>query len=117
MEGDQAGVVGTAAELGVAVYEGIDPEDVEILEDGRHQGPPKFAETDKKVTGAAGMKHHEMAMKCPCGHFIRRVCYTDRPEYQTVTCEGATATVEELQEALAQESEDTEQQTLAEATA
>lgn len=108
--------LGSADELGIAVLEGVDPADVTIYDDGTHSGPPRFEETDKKFTGLAGMNHYYSAMSCPCGHFIRYVTYSDRPEFRTVTCEGPTMTVERLADELGLASEVTEQTTLIPAT-
>jgi len=107
---------GTAEELGIAVCEGVDPSEVTIHDDGTHSGPPRFKQTDRKFTDYAGMSHHLTAMYCPCGHFIRRVTFTDKPELQTVRCEGSTMTVEEQQVARGTETPDTRQQILVAAT-
>jgi len=103
--------------LGVAVFEGIDASEVTIYDDGTHEGPPRWKETDKKFEGYAGMSHYLKAMFCPCGHFIRRVTYTDRPEHGSVSCSGPTMTVERLQQELKSEDSNTRQQTIGEAVA
>lgn len=112
-DAQQAEPLGTAEELGIAVFEGIDPSEVTIYEDGTHEGPPRWKETEKQFMGAAGMNHYFMAMHCPCGHFIRRVTYTDRPEHRRVRCEGPTMSVDRLADELGIETEaETEQTTL-----
>lgn len=110
------GVKGTAEELGVAVYEGVDPADVEILGDGTHRGPPRFKQLDKKFEGAAGMNHYVFGLYCPCGHFLREITYPDLHRGRTITCEGSTMSVEDLKAALAEEA-GTKQTTLSEVPA
>lgn len=109
--------LGNAEELGIAVYEGVDPSQVTVYDDGTHRGPPRFEETDKRFEGYAGMSHYLKAMYCPCGHFIRRVTYTDQPELDSVRCEGPTMTVERLRSGLGESERDSSQQTLTESVA
>lgn len=69
---DSSEVLGTAEELGVPVFEGIDPSEVVIYEDGSHEGPAKhkyrFGET---VEGYDHTEWTVVSKCCPCGHHIR----------------------------------------------